>query len=232
MDTLTVEEFKQSLPVNLRKSVNETLINHINTKLSDPDMYDIFRENLLGYCHVMKEGRFKLTGYIDAVKYVSYKLMGKTNILAYSLTFPDKIHHWQTTKVDKKDIASYVTSYNKSKLVNLIYEQTLTPFWVMNQDNYQKAINTQVELMQSARSEKVRADAANSLLAHLKPPETKKIELDFGSKQDSAITALRETTQALVNQQKAALAEGRMDAQQVAHQELRIVNPEDVVSNG
>lgn len=228
MDSLTIDQFKQALPANLKKSVNPSLIAEINKKLNDPDMYEIYRENLLGYTHVMKEGKFKVSSYIDAVKYVSFKLMGKTNIDAFSLTFPDKINRWQNQGVASKDIASYVTAYNKSKLVNLIYEQTLTPFWVMNQDVYQKAINTQLELMQTAQSEKVRSDAANSILTHLKPPETKKVELDIGVKQDSAINALKEATAKLAEKEMESIRAGHMNAQEVAHSSILIEDGEVV----
>ncbi|WP_230712617.1 hypothetical protein [Marinobacter shengliensis] len=228
VDALTIDQFKQALPATLKKSVNPSLIAEINNKLSDPDMYETYRENLLGYAHVMKEGKFKVSNYIDAVKYVSFKLMGKTNIDAFSLTFPDKIKRWQNQGLASKDIASYVTAYNKSKLVNLIYEQTLTPFWVLNQDVYQKAINTQLELMQSANSEKVRSDAANSILTHLKPPETRKIELDIGVKEDSAINALRDATAKLAEQQMEAIRSGKQNAQEVAHSSLLIEEGEVV----
>ena len=228
MDSLTIDQFKQALPANLKKSVNQSLIAEINKKLNDPDMYETYRENLLGYAHVMKEGKFKVSNYIDAVKYVSYKLMGKTNIDSFSLTFPDKIARWQANGVASKDIASYVTAYNKSKLVNLIYEQTLTPFWVMNQDIYQKAINTQAELMLTASSEKVRSDAANSILTHLKPPETKKVELDIGVKEESAINALKEATEALAQEQMESIRSGRQNAQEVAHSNILIENGEVV----
>jgi len=228
VDSLTIDQFKQALPANLKKSVNQSLIAEINKKLNDPDMYETYRENLLGYAHVMKEGKFKVSNYIDAVKYVSYKLMGKTNIDSFSLTFPDKIARWQANGVASKDIASYVTAYNKSKLVNLIYEQTLTPFWVMNQDIYQKAINTQAELMLTASSEKVRSDAANSILTHLKPPETKKVELDIGVKEESAINALKEATEALAQEQMESIRSGRQNAQEVAHSNILIENGEVV----
>ena len=64
-----------------------------------------------------------------------------------------------------------MTSYNKNKLVNLILEQSMIPSWVLNQDMYQKALNVQCELMLTANSEKV-SDAANSILTHLKPPQS------------------------------------------------------------
>lgn len=217
MDKQTIDQFKGALPPSLKKSVNQELIDKINTTLNDPDMYETYRENMLSYTKVMQEGKFKVSSYIDAVKYVSHKLLGKTNIDAFTDTFPQKIQDWQTRGVASKDIASYVSAYNKSKLVNLIYEQTLVPFHVLNQDMYQKALNVQTDLMMNANSEKVRSDAANSILTHLKPPETKKLELDIKTSEDSSIQALRDSTLELVAQQKKMIQAGMMNAQEVAH---------------
>lgn len=221
-NALTVDQFKHALPPAMKKSVNQELIDKINQTLSDPDMFETYRDNLLSYTRVMADGKFKVSNYIDAVKYVSHKLMGSSNIDAYSRTFPDKIARFTQSGVSSKDIASYVTAYNKSKLVNLIMEQTLVPMWVLNQDLYQKALNVQAELMMGAKSEKVRSDAANSLLTHLKQPEVQKVELNIGAKEDSAILALRESTMALVRQQKMMLESGAANAQDMAHSKLVI----------
>ena len=220
MTALTVEQFRQALPDKVKKSINQELIDQINTTLSDPDMYEAYRDNLLSYTKVMSDGRFKVAEYINAVKYVSHKLMGCTNIEAYSKTFPDKIARFTAQGVAPKDIASYVTAYNKSKLVNLILEQTLIPSYVLNQDLYQKALNVQAELMVSAKSEKVRSDAANSLINALKPPETKKVQLDVGIREDQSIGALREATMALAAQQRLMLQSGTTNAQEVAHAKI------------
>ena len=217
---LTVEQFKVALPDKFKKSVNQELIDQINKTLADPDMYEQYRDNLLSYTKVMADGRFKISEYVSAVKYVSHKLMGATNIEAYTKTFPDKYQRFVRQGVAPKDIASYVTAYNKSKLVNLILEQTLVPSYVLNQDLYQKALNVQAELMLTAKSEKVRSDAANSLLSHLKMPETQKVELDIAVKEDSSINALRATTLELARQQRLMLEAGAMNAQEVAHSKL------------
>ena len=201
MELLTLEQFQQALPDKMKKSVNQELVDSINQTLGDPESFEYYRNNLLSYTKVIQDGRFKIQEYINAVRYVSFTLMGCSNIDAYSRTFPDKIQRFSTQGVAAKDVASYVTAYNKSKLVNLIYEQSLIPSYVLNQDLYQKALNVQAELMVSAKSEKVRCDAANSLLTQLKMPEVKKVELDIGVKDSSAINALRETTMELVKQQ-------------------------------
>lgn len=220
MTALTVDQFKMALPDKVKKSINQELIDQINGTLSDPEMYEAYRDNLLSYTKVMADGRFKVQEYVNAVKYVSHKLMGATNIEAYSKTFPDKITRFAAQGVTPKDIASYVTAYNKSKLVNLIFEQTLIPSYVLNQDLYQKALNVQAELMVSARSEKVRSDAANSLLSHLKMPETQKVELDVKVKEDGSISALRQATLELARAQRLAMEAGQVNAQDVAHSRI------------
>ena len=221
MSALTIEQFKTALPDKVKKSINQELIDQINNTLADPEMFEAYRDNLLSYTRVMADGRFKISSYIDAVRYVSHKLMGCTNIEAYTKTFPDKYQRFIQQGVSSKDIASYVTAYNKSKLVNLIFEQTLIPSYVLNQDLYQKALNVQAELMlDDSISPKVRSDAANSLLTHLKMPETQKVELEIGVKEDSSIQALRATTLELARQQRLMMEAGAMNAQEVAHSKL------------
>jgi len=220
LDVITAEQLKDALPDRARKAVNSEILKKISTTLADPDMYETYRENFLSYANVMQDGKFKLTGYIDAIKYVSHRLAGKTCVDAYSITFPEKVQRWATSALTKKEISSYVSAYNTSKLVTLITEQAIVPSWILNQDKYQQALNTQAELMLHARSEKVRSDAANSILTHLKMPETQKIELDIGLKKDSSINALRTATEKLVAEQMSAIASGSMNAQEVAHSKV------------
>ena len=216
------DQLRSALPPSVRKAVSDEVVDNLNQLAVDPEFRERYRENLLSYTSVMAQGKFKIQSYLDAVRYVSYKLMGDTNIRAHQRTFPDKHKHWVAQGVVPKDIASYVTAYNKSKLVNLIYEQTLVPAHVLNQDLFQQALNVQAELMLNANSEKVRSDAANSLLTHLKPPETKKLEVDVSVKEDSSIDALRASTLELVAQQKQMIAAGMSQAQDIAHSKLII----------
>lgn len=220
MANLTTEEFRQALPPSIRRTVTQDVIDIVNSAIGEPEFIETFRENLIGYQSVLSQGRFKLHNYVEAVKYVSHKLLGKKNIQAYSHAFPEKIAEFKRRGVTDKDIATYASAFNKSKLVNLIMAQSMIPTHVLNADIYQEAINIQLELARTAQSEKVRCEAANSLMVQLKPPEIKKIELDIGFKEDSHIGALRETTMELVRQQKLALESGAISVTEAAHSGL------------
>lgn len=219
-NALTLEQLKMAMPDQLRRGINQSTVDRIHALINNPDMYEEYRDNLLSYASVMKDGRFKMEDYVNAVKYVSHKLRGDSNIDAYVKTFPDKYQSYMVRGMSSKDISAYVAAYNKNKLVNLIYEQTAIPVWVLNQDLKQKAINQLATLMMTAKSEKVQADAANSLLTHLKTPETTKVQLDIGVQQDDSINSLRNAVQELAAQQRDAIRAGAITAQDAAHSKL------------
>lgn len=218
--TITTEVLKHSLPDKFKNSVNDELLNNINNTLSDPDLYETYRDNFLSYMSVLNDGRYKITDYLNAVKYCTQRLMGKSQIDSYIVTFPDRYNTMIQNGKSSKDISSIVTVYNKSKLVNAIMEQSLIPSYILNQDLYQKAINVQAELMNTASSEKVRSDAANSLLTHLKPPETKKVELDIGLKQGNEVEQLRNVIAELAGKQRKFIEAGVVTAKETAEQRL------------
>lgn len=226
---LTEAEFKAALPDKVKKSVSQALIDEVNKIMTDPGFFEHYRDNLISYTKVMADGKYKIQGYVDAVKYVSHKLMGASNIEAYSKTFPDKIAQFAAAGVSAKDISSYCAAYNKGQLVNALMAQTMIPVHIYNQDYFQKALNTQFELMNDYTvSPKVRSDAANSLLTHLKPPEVTKVELDISHKEDGSIQALRTATLALANQQRLQIGAGVITAQDAAHSKI-VLAESDVV---
>jgi hypothetical protein len=222
MNELTLEQFREVLPKQVRGAISDDLIEAVNLAISNSELRENFRDNLLSYTSVMRDGKFKIESYINAVKYVSLKLLGSSNIDAYLKTFPDK-HQWFIEHgTSSKDISAYVAAYNKTKLVNLIFAQTLVPFHVLNADLYQKALNVQVALMTDLDvSPKVRSDAANSVLTHLKPPEVTKIELDV--KDDSSmLVGLRQTMLELAAMQHKNIELGISSAKEIAQSNLVI----------
>lgn len=224
-EPLTKDQFLKVLPKDVRSRVSDEVIDSINKLLEEPELRDTLRDNLLSYAGVMADGKYKLTGYIDACRYVSYKLMGASTGEAYAKTFPDRYQRLLDEGTDNSSIAAYAAGFNKTQLVNKIWEQTLIPTHVLNADIFQKAINVQASLMMTANSEKVRTDAANSLLNHLKKPEAAKVQLDISYKEDKTLEELRNTTQALVDMQRRMLEEKVVDAKYVAES---VIIPKEV----
>lgn len=225
---ITVDQVRRAMPPKLRGAATQELADKINQASSDPDVARNIRDNFISYTSVLNDGKFKTEDYLNAVMYVSYKLIGYSNKEAYARTFPQRYQDMIARGSTDKDISSFVAAYNKNKLVNAILEQTLVPTWVLNQDLYQKAINVQAELMlDDSVSAKVRTDAANSLLTHLKRPEAQQVELSISHKDSSGIEELNETLRKLAVQQQEVIKSG-VTTQQIAHQRIIDTTPVDV----
>ena len=223
---LTKEQLQASMPKKFRHNVTDEMIEFINSTEGD-EFRDVYKENLVGFADVIESGRYKMTDYINAVKFVSYKLIGDSNTIAYAKTFPDRYQRLVDKNTPMKTIASFSTAYNKGDLVHKILERTLVPVHILNMDVHQEAINTQAELMRSAKSETVRQKAAECLITQLKAPEAAKIEVDV-SYSNSSIDELRETTRALAQQQLKMIQSGAVTAEHVAQSDI-IARKQDTV---
>ena len=231
MNDLTFDQFSKALPLGMRKTVAPHIMDVVNNINSGDDVFiETYKENILSYASVLDSGKFKTTDYITAIKYVSSKLLGQTNLQSYIIAHPERYQMMLNKGYSENRISGHVAAYNKNLLVNRILEQTLVPTYILNASLHQEALNAQAVLMRTANSEKVRCEAANSLLTHLKVPEAQKIELDIGVKEDSSIAELRKATLELAAQQRAAIEAGTMNAKDVAHSKL-VINGEYVEEN-
>lgn len=216
----TIESVKQSVPAHMRASINQSLVDNLNNIAKDPVMAEDIRNNFVSYSAILKEGKFKIEDYLNAIAYVSYKIMGNTNEEAYAKTFPQRYAKLIANGTSKKDISSYVSSYNKGKLVNMILEQSLVPSWVLNQDIHQKAINRLADLMQNAQSEKVQAEAAASLLTHLAKPKESNFQINIGETENAGMKEMRDMLRQVAENQRAAISSGQMKTIDVAAQRI------------
>lgn len=204
MDKFDLEDLRAIVPIKLQTAVTQDIVDDINSLNSDdPEAASNIRDNFITYLDVLQEGKYKLTDYLNAIKYVSFKLMGKTNRDSYRYTFPERFRRMKESETPEKDIDSVISAYNRNKLVNKIYEKTIIPSWILNQDAYQEAINTQVKLMRTANSERVRMMAADSILNHLKRPENiQQAQLSINVNTGSIIDDLQKNMLKLVESQQ------------------------------
>ena len=224
---ITKELVARALPGNLKSAATEQLADMINQISADPLIAEQIKDNFLSYASVLKEGKFKVEDYLNAVAYCSYKLMGDSNQDAYFKTFPQRYANLVAAGRTPKEISAYVSAYAKGQLVNKIMEQTLVPSWVLNQHMYQAALNTQFKLMTNEDvSPKVRSDAADSLLTHLaKPKEAGPlINIDMG--ETSGMNELKDALARMAQQQQVLINAG-VSTKEIAAQDIVDVTPKE-----
>ena len=224
---ITKELVARALPGNLKSAATDQLADMINQISADPLIAEQIKDNFLSYASVLKEGKFKVEDYLNAVAYCSYKLMGDSNQDAYFKTFPQRYANLVAAGRTPKEISAYVSAYAKGQLVNKIMEQTLVPSWVLNQHMYQAALNTQFKLMTNEDvSSKVRSDAADSLLTHLaKPKEAGPlINIDMG--ETSGMNELKDALARMAQQQQTLINAG-ISTKEIAAQDIVDVTPKE-----
>ncbi|WAK44929.1 hypothetical protein Fifi067_00002 [Erwinia phage Fifi067] len=206
---LTREIVEKALPATLKGAVTPELIAKLNSVTMDQVVAEQVRDNFISYTGVLREGKFRTEDYLNAVTFVSYRLMNHTNKDAYIKTFPDRYQDLLMAGRSDKDISAYVSAYAKNKLVNLILEQSLVPSWVLNQDLFQKALNTQAEIMNDhnvlARD---RVAAANSILTHLQKPKEAGPLVNIDMRENSGMNELKATLSSLAQEQRRLIGQG------------------------
>ena len=229
-DPLTQDMLKLAVPKTQQKHIDQTFVDKINNLVAHEEVREQFKDNILSYSTILQTGKYKLESYVGAVKFCTFLMLGTKQVLAYSMSFPDKYQKWITIdKLPDKTIGKYVSAFKTTELVQKILEQARVPAHLVNAGVYQEAINKQASIMNDPNASfKVQSDAANSLLTHLKPPETHRIEVDIGTSQPDAIADLVKVTQQLADQQQANLQSGVTNAKQVAHSS--IINHEKVIN--
>ena len=222
----------KAVPPNLKNAVSDDLVDRLNAITSDQILAEEVRNNFISYVSVLREGKFKLEDYLNAVTYVSHRLNGDTQHDAYFKTFPSRYQNLMALGKTPKEISNYVAMFNKGKLVQKIQEQTLTPAWVMNQDMFQAALNTNYQIMMDDDvSPKVRVEAANSLLTHLQKPKEVTPAVNIDLRESSGLSELKKALGQLATQQQQLIEQGG-STRDVAAQRIIDVSVQEIEDVG
>lgn len=219
---LTREQVAQALPVSLKSAATQALTDQINNLVADPVVAETIREHFITYAVVLQDGKWGMDAYMNALQYATYKMMGYSNQESYQRTFPNRYNKFIQDGTSSKDISAYVSQYHKGKLVNAILEKALIPIHVLYQDTYHQAIRVQADLMMNANSEKVRSDAANSILTHLAKPKDNAPNVAIQINNNAEMDAMQELLKN-VSERQLQLVQGGIPAKELAAEKLIVI---------
>lgn len=206
--TLTVADVSQAVPANLKSAVTQQFVDTINSVVADPDVAQQVRDNFITYASVLRDGKYKMQDYLNAVTYTSFKMMDMSNHDAWCNTFPQRYQALVAAGKSKKDISSHVSMYSKGKLVAAVAEASFIPTWILNRDIQQKAINCLADKMMNAASEKVQVEAASALLTHLAKPKESGPLVNINMAESSGMNEMKDMLENLARQQQVLIQNG------------------------
>lgn len=223
---LALESVRKLVPKNQRTLITQEFIDKLEAGVNDSVVAEQFKENFVTYLNVLSKGKYKMEDYINAVKYVSFKLLGYSNINAYIATFPER---YERLKAEgQTQIEAFVSMYNKNKLVMQIYEQTIVPSYILNAPMHQQALNTLAAMIidDDVRG-MTKVKACEAILQYTKQPDVVKGELTIGIEQSDTINDLREITENLADTYRMMLEKKGMKLKDVAEANIIDITPED-----
>lgn len=221
IDKVTVEELKQLYPIKVSNTVLEKAVEVLNGSTEDMDyvLAKEFRDNCLSFIDILKDSRHRVSfeDYVNACKFATFKLAGNTDVRAYALTFPDRVRRMEREGLPNSHLYQYANIYSRNKTVTEVMAKLMIPVHILYQDTFHLAIKVQTEIMTDQDvSPKVRSDAANSIMTHLKTPEIKQAELKIETNGNSAINQLSEALSALSGRQRELILEGEYTLKDVS----------------
>ena len=214
---VTMEDMKRLFPKK-KESITEELVTIINDANNNPFFSgDEFMNIIITYKDVMEKQKASLKDYLAAIRFCAY-----LESEDYNLTEAYKKSHCHTEFVrerldsptnsaEYKQLTNAASRYRKRPLIVQILTQSQLGLHLMFQGEQYRAINVLSDIMVNGRSEMARVAAAKELLANTKAPETHKIELDIGIRNESAMESLNAQLAQFAMQSMEQLRSGQVD---------------------
>lgn len=230
--TVTLEELQVALP-SRKNNITQEAVDIINKSTTEPEFQgESLLQTAITYESVLKKSKASVTDYINAIRFCAYLVSQEDNYTeAYKKTFYDREFVKErmtapTESVKYRELTSAASRYRKSKLVVDILTLSQVPLNLIFAGHSYRAIGVLAELMETARLDRDRINAAKELLAAVKGPENMKIELDVGVKESSAVQQLNEQLAMMAVKQKSLLESGVTDLGELGSMKVK---DEDII---
>ena len=212
---LTVEQLQRAIP-SRKNTITPDLVKVINEVSKEPEFQgESLLTVMLTHQGAMEKHRASVQDYIYALRFCAYLITEEDNLVnAYRRAFADRefVYSKAGCKTDSPEYAALTSAASRyrrnNKLVAdlLVYSQA--PLEIMFLGWRYKAVGVLADTMMNAKLDRDKINAAKELLVATKGPETKRIELDIGVKENSAIASLNEQLSVMAGKQVMLLESG------------------------
>ena len=151
---------------------------------------------------VLQEGRYKVSEYIKAVEYCSYKLQDDSQADAYRKTHPGRCAGKTRGAIQGK-----ASLYDRTQLVQRVLGIVQVPMSLLFMSERYRAVGVLADKMVNAQYDKDQIAAADKLLQHTAPPEEIKVEHSAGMGMNDMLAGVQDSLDKLAD-----VAQARMNA--------------------
>jgi hypothetical protein len=210
----TKEDIQKAFP-GRKNLITDEVVDLINRSQTEPEFQgESLLQTATTYENVLAKNKVSIKEYLNAIRFVAYMMTMDDNYTeAYKKVFADRKFVQDRLDVDTsdsryKELTSAASRYRRSKLVVDILTLSQAPFDLMFTGARYKAVGVLASVMENAKYDRDKINAAKELLAATKGPENMKIDLDVGVRENSAVQQLNEQLAQLASRQKIHLEAG------------------------
>ena len=232
-----------------RSYIDDEFVDRLNNLGGDSKVLSkIYKDNFFSWLKAVSGDdwdcrKYGIEDYVNAVKFVSLRLLGNTILDSYKEVFPDRVmlvekeyeEDGDSSKL-KERLNWLASAYSKGKLVVKILQLTLVPSYIINAPLYDEALQKLADMI---RNDEVRGmakvKACEAILEATKQPEVIEqnvnVNVGGGIIRNEAMDELREVTEKLATTLKMEMEKGKHKLQEVADIELVKKAEEGEVAN-
>lgn len=232
-----------------RSYIDDEFVDRLNNLGGDSKVLSkIYKDNFFSWLKAVSGDdwdcrKYGIEDYVNAVKFVSLRLLGNTILDSYKEVFPDRVmlvekeyeEDGDSSKL-KERLNWLASAYSKGKLVVKILQLTLVPSYIINAPLYDEALQKLADMI---RNDEVRGmakvKACEAILEATKQPEVIEqnvnVNVGGGMIRNEAMDELREVTEKLATTLKMEMEKGKHKLQEVADIELVKKAEEGEVAN-
>lgn len=232
-ELVTLDELKEALP-NRKNTITQEAVDIINESRNDPEFQgEELLRTAITYESVLKRNKASIPEYLNAIRFCAYLSSEESTFTeAYSKVFSHREFVKQrknapTDSTKYMELTSAASRYRKSKLVVDILTVSELPLHLMFAGYRFKAVGILADIMETARLDRDKINAAKELLAATKGPENIKMELDIGVKESSAVQQMNDQLAIMAKRQSDMLEAGISDLKEFGS--MKVVDNEDII---
>lgn len=229
---VTLDEVKRAMP-HKKGVITQDAVDIINSSLTDPEFQgESLLQTASTYEAVLKGARASVPEYLNAIRFCAYMSTNDSNYTeAYKKVFCDRDFVKEradlpTNTPQYAELTSAASRYRRTKLVVDILTASQVPLDMIFTGQRYKAIGILANVMETAKYDRDKINAAKELLAATKGPENIKMELDLGVKEDSAVQQLNDQLAQMAARQQAMLKSGASQLDEFGS--MKVV-PDDII---
>ena len=193
---ITKEEIAKRFP-DKRQTITDEIVEIINAAQTEPEFQgESLLQSATTYQNIMSQNRVGIKDYLNALRFCAYLISMDDNLTeAYKRVFADRDFVKDRLSASPgsnayNELSSAASRYRRSKVVVDILTVSQVPLHLMFTGYAYEAVGVLYNVMNTAKYDRDKINAAKELLAATKGPENVKIELDVGIKESSAIMQL------------------------------------------